>query len=86
MQDFVSKPWMKVTALAVAMSAVSAIFVPFGFPWTGLFWVGLAFFAAYRIAGGSPRSIASVLHDVDREPAFVLAPNPAAVKPSKAVF
>jgi hypothetical protein len=45
MNGFVSNPWMGVIAMAAPMWVVSFVFILQGFPWAGLVWVSLAFWA-----------------------------------------
>ncbi len=79
MKDFVSRRysgWTLFAALSVLFVACSMLY-PYGFPWFGLAWVGLAFGVArwQRISPG--RSIYGVLNDVDAEPV------PVTVKPGR---
>ena len=45
MKNFVSNRWMGVIAMAAPMWVVSFVFILQGFPWAGLVWVSLAFWA-----------------------------------------
>lgn len=80
MKDSVSSRWFSVFALLASLSVVwvaCSIFVPYGFPWMGLGWVGLALSAALWVRMGSTRSIAEVLQDVESEPIPAVAAKPA---------
>jgi hypothetical protein len=90
MKDFVSNRWRRVVALAAPMSVVWLVFILYGFPWTGLVWVSLAFSAALWSGMGSTRSIAQVIDDIEAEPVPAVAtpvhvamPVPKAVLRSK---
>lgn len=67
MKEFVSSQWTSVVVLVASMSVVCAIFVPYGFPWTGLAWASLALLAAALMAMRSTRSIRQVIDDVETE-------------------
>ena len=67
MKEFVSRQWTSVVVLVASMSVVCAIFVPYGFPWTGLAWASLALLAAALMAMRSTRSIRQVIDDVETE-------------------
>ena len=73
MKDFVSRHWIRVVALVASMSVVCALFVSYGFPWTGLAWASLALSAAVLLAMRSTGSIRQVIRDVEAEPAFAVA-------------
>ena len=73
MKDFVSSHWISVIALVASMSVVCAIFVPYGFPWTGLGWASLALSAAVLLAMRSTGSIRQVIYDVEAEPGLAVA-------------
>jgi hypothetical protein len=63
--------WSGVSPLVALMSVIwlaCSIFIPFGFPWMGFGWAGLALLAALWVRMRSPRSIAQVLRDVEAEP------------------
>ena len=45
MKDFVSNRWSRVIAMGALMWVVSFVFIRQGFPWAGLVWVSLAFWA-----------------------------------------
>jgi len=42
MEEFVSTRWIRLAGLAASTSVVWTLFIPIGFPWMGLVWVGLA--------------------------------------------
>ncbi len=70
MIDFVSHRYSGLALLA-ALSVIflaCSIFIPYGFPWMGLGWVGLALVAAGWKRIRPARSIYGVLHDVEAEP------------------
>ena len=67
LKEFVSSQWTSVAVLVASMSVVCAIFVPYGFPWTGLAWASLALLAAALMAMRSTRSIRQVIDDVETE-------------------
>jgi len=65
----VSSDPFSVLALVAALSVLQvAIFIPHGFAWMGLGWVGLALSAALWASVSSSRSIAQVVHGVAVEP------------------
>jgi hypothetical protein len=71
MKDSASNRWSSVFPLVSLMSVIwlaCSIFIPFGFPWMGFGWAGLALSAALWVRMRSPRSIAQVLRDVEAEP------------------
>ena len=58
-------------ALLAALSVIffaCSIFIPYGFPWMGLGWVGLALVAARWKRIRPARSIYGVPRDVEAEP------------------
>ena len=69
MKDSVSSRRLSVFPLVAALSVVwvaSSIFIPYGFPWTGLAWGALALsLALWRVKSGGTRSIAQILRDFD---------------------
>jgi membrane protein implicated in regulation of membrane protease activity len=67
LKEFVSGHRISVAVLVALMSVVCAIFVPYGFPWTGLAWASLALLAAALMAMRSTRSIRQVIDDVETE-------------------
>ena len=73
MKDFVSSHWISVVALVASMSVVCAIFVLYGFPWTGLVWASLALCAGGLLALRSTHSIWQTIDDVEAEPGFAVA-------------
>src|SRR4029453_9734466 len=80
MKDFVSRQYSG-PALFAALSVIfiaCSIFIPFGFPWLGLAWVGVGFAAARWTRIRPSPSIHGVLDDVDAEPALAVASRPAA--------
>jgi hypothetical protein len=80
MKAFVSNRWSHVVGLAAPMSVVWLAFILYGFPWTGLVWVSLAFSAALWSGTESTRSIAQVNDDIEAEPVPAVAtPVPKAV-------
>ena len=87
MQKFEATPWIRVAGLVALMSVVWAIFIPYGFPGTGLVWVSLAFSGALWLRMRSTRLIAQVLNDLDTEPVrvAVAAPGPVTLMVPKAV-
>ena len=61
--------WALAAALAVVFVAYS-IFIPYGFPWLGLGWVGLALVAALWVRRmRSARSLYQIARDLNAEPA-----------------
>jgi hypothetical protein len=56
-----------VTSLSVVWAACSILF-PYGFPWIGIGWAGLALTAALWVSSRSARSMSQVLHAVEAEP------------------
>ncbi len=87
MQKFEATRWMRVAGLIALMSVIWAIFIPSGFPATGLVWVSPAFSGALWLRISSTRLIAQVLNDLDTEPVrvAVAAPGPVALMVQKAV-
>jgi len=73
MLGFVSGRRYSVWALAAALAVVfvaCSIFIPYGFPWLGLAWVGLALVAALWLRRmRSARSLYQIARDVNAEPA-----------------
>jgi len=67
LKEFVSRQWTSVVVLVASMSVVCAIFIPCGFPWTGLAWASLALLAAALMAMRSTRSIRQVIDDIETE-------------------
>jgi hypothetical protein len=79
MKDFVSNRWMHMVALAASMLVGWVIFVPYGFPWTGLVWVSLTFSAALWMGTSWARSTRRVIDDIEAEPLLVAAPSRVAI-------
>ncbi len=67
MKEFVSSHWIGVVTVVAFMSVTCVIFVPYGFPWTGLAWASLALLAAALVGMRSTRSIRQVIDDVETE-------------------
>ncbi len=68
MKDFVSRYWISILALVVALSVFSAVLGPSGFVWKGLGWLVLVAAAAYTLVRRvSAPSMAEVIHDVESE-------------------
>jgi len=87
MKDFVSNRWSRVVTLAAPMSVVWLAFILYGFPWTGLVWVSLAFSAVLWSGTASNRSIAQVSDDIEAELVLAVAtPVRVAVPVPKAVL
>ena len=65
--------WAFAAALAVMFVAYS-LFIPLGFPFLGLGWVGLALVAAFWVRRmRSARSLFQVTRDINAEPALARA-------------
>ena len=79
MKDSVSsRQDSSVFALLAGLSAVwmaCSIFIPYGFPWMGLAWVGLAISAALWVSIRSTRltTVAQLLREVEAEPIRAVA-------------
>ncbi len=87
MKDLVSTRWMHVVALAASMLVGWVIFVPYGFPGTGLVLVSLAFAAALWAGTGSTRSIVQGIDGINGEPVRAVgAPTRVANPMRKAVL
>ncbi len=85
MKDLVSSRRYSGLASVAALSVVfvaCSIFIPYGFPWVGLGWVGLALGAALWMRIRSACSIDQVLRDVEAEPIATVAarPGPSATR------
>ncbi len=77
MKEFVSSNWTGAVVLVASMSVICVIFIPYGFPWTGLAWASLAMATAGLLARGSVRTVRQVINDVEAEP------RPAIARPCK---
>lgn len=77
LKEFVSNHWTSVVTVVASMSVICVIFVPYGFPWTGLAWSSFALLAAALMAMRSTRSIRQVIDDIETEP------RPAAAAPER---
>jgi hypothetical protein len=63
--------WIGVLAMVASIMIVNIIFVPTGFPWTGLGFAALVLAAAGWIRARSERSMGEVIAGVDAEPRSV---------------
>jgi hypothetical protein len=77
MRSFASRTGVRVAVAAAAMSIVSAVLIPYGYPWPSLAWAVLACGAAVWVAKDSihpARSMSDVISDVEAEPVLAGAP------------
>jgi uncharacterized membrane protein YccC len=71
MDDFVSTRWIRLVGFVASSSIIGAAFIPYGLPWIGVIWVGVAFSVALCLRARAPRSMAQVIDDIEAEPLTV---------------
>ncbi len=89
MKNFASRTWISVAVSSAAMWVVSALFVPYGYPWPTVAWAVLACAAAVWVTKsslGPTRQMSDVIDDVEAESPRAPAPPERGVVSARAAL